>query len=64
MSDDRDAAAKELREWRILYKCALSGTEATDALSLERSLRNDILPEGDAPGLRHSNYPLEEDEGG
>lgn len=63
MSDDRDAAANELQAWRLRHKYVLAATEADNASSLEQSLRNDILPEGDAPGVRSPNYPLEEDEG-
>ena len=61
MSDDRQKAADELKQWRIRYKDFLAANEAGCALQVEESLRSDVIPAG-ALGARPQNYPLDADE--
>ena len=61
MSDERQRAANELKEWRIRHKMILAANEAGSALQLEQALRSGAIPEG-ALEARPENYPLDADE--
>ena len=60
MSDERQNATDELKQWRILYKEFLAPNETESALQIEQCLRGDSV-EGKL-GARPVNYPLEADE--
>ena len=61
MTDERQRAANDLKDWRIRYKDLLAANEAGCALDLEQALRSDAIPEG-ALGARPEGYPLDADE--